>query len=453
MHTDEAVNAYTVGQALAGHGFAYDSRDRHGPALVAFAVPLARWQGARTFADLTESQLRLTAVLAGTTTILLFGFAVEMFGFGACLVAALLFAFAPLPVYYDRYFIHESLFVTVIFGLILTAHRGWKQSSLVQGALCGACAALMLACKETAVLHFAAIAAAFLCVSFRNLRGGTFDIARRKPAILAAAIACLALSALLFLWLGNSHNMRLELPHLTANLFARAAGEGHQKPWWYYFHLLAANSGILVCILAVTGLLYVFRTHDRASHRFLAFYALFLTLIYSLIPYKTPWLALNLWLPLALFAGVAMVALWHTRPTGPIVCAVLGTVIALTTFQDTRQRVFLDPAGETNPYAYAHTSDDLLGLLPELDQIAQEHHLSDPRIAVIAADPWPLPWYLRRFPQTGFWQPGQPFPDADFYITDATATEQYKDNLQNFHADFFGVRPGVLILLWSPLPK
>ena len=79
MHTDEAVNAYIVGELLAGKTFTYDPQDRHGPLLAAFALPLARLQGAKTFSDLTESELRLTSVVAGTVTILLFGAAVEEF--------------------------------------------------------------------------------------------------------------------------------------------------------------------------------------------------------------------------------------------------------------------------------------------------------------------------------------------------------------------------------------
>jgi len=63
MHTDEAVNAYVVGQLLAGQTFSYDSRDRHGPALAALALPLARMQGATSFSELTESELRLTPVV------------------------------------------------------------------------------------------------------------------------------------------------------------------------------------------------------------------------------------------------------------------------------------------------------------------------------------------------------------------------------------------------------
>src|SRR5579859_7049795 len=92
MHTDEAINAYIVGQLLGGESFTYDPQDRHGPALAALALPLVKVQGAKLFADLTERELRLTSVVAGTITILLFGAVVEIFGFLPCLLAAILFA-------------------------------------------------------------------------------------------------------------------------------------------------------------------------------------------------------------------------------------------------------------------------------------------------------------------------------------------------------------------------
>ena len=109
MHTDESINAYITGELLAGEVYHYDPQDRHGPALYAIAEPLVHLLGVRSFSELTESQLRLTPVLFGTVTVLLFGAGVDMFGFIPCLVAALLFAFAPLPVYYNRYFIHEII--------------------------------------------------------------------------------------------------------------------------------------------------------------------------------------------------------------------------------------------------------------------------------------------------------------------------------------------------------
>src|SRR5262249_49850724 len=150
MHTDEAVNAYITGELLATNTFRYDPQDRHGPSLYLLSKPIGQLSGARNFSELTETQLRLGPVIAGSITVLLFGAGVELFGFGVCVIAAFLFAVAPLPLYYSRYFIHETLFVAATLGLILSAGRALKNRSLVAGALAGFCAALMLATKETA---------------------------------------------------------------------------------------------------------------------------------------------------------------------------------------------------------------------------------------------------------------------------------------------------------------
>ncbi len=461
MHTDEAVNAYIVGQLLAGEIYTYDPHDRHGPTLAALALPLARMHGAKAFSDLTESELRLTAVLAGTVTILLFGAAVEIFGFVPCLIAALLFACAPLPVYYDRYFIHESLFAAATFGLILASWRACTRHSAGQAALAGACAALMLASKETAVLHFFALAAAAFVFWLWNLRGKNLGSFWRPKAALAAVAVFLLVSVMLFTWFGSNSKALAELLQAVPNFLARAGGQGHQKPFWYYAQLLTGGwSGGLICALACIGFFQTARKRDPSPYGFLAYYAVFLAVIYCLIPYKTPWLALNFWLPIALFAGLAIESLWRMpakhpalRIAIPAFCILLGTITALSIAHDTRQRVFAHPADETNPYAYAQTSEDLLGLPAEIAELARQDALASPRIAVIASDPWPLPWYLRHFSQVGFWQPGQQLEGADFYITSTEDEEQYGDRLQGFRPEFFGVRPGVLIVLWSPAPK
>jgi len=461
MHTDEAINAYIVGQLLAGEPFAYDPQDRHGPALSALALPLVRMQGAMAFSSLTESELRLSTVLAGTVTILLFGAAVEMLGLVPCLIGAFLFACAPLPVYYDRYFIHESLFVAASFAFILAAGRACRQLSVTCAALAAACAALMLACKETAVLHFFALAAAALVFWLWNMRGKSLRGFLQPTAAIAAAAVFLLLTVILFTWFGRNWKALPALLNAIPHLFARAGGEGHQKPFWYYAQLLTGGwSGGLLLALACIGFIQTVRKRSSSAFGFFAFYLLFLAVIYSLIPYKTPWLALNLFLPITLFAGLAVASLGRLpancstlRRAMPAFCVLLGVVAAFLIAHDTRQRVFVHPADESNPYAYAHTSDDLLGLPEEIATLARQSALASPRIAVIASDPWPLPWYLRHYSNVGFWQPGQPVGQADFYITSTEAANQYSDQLQNFSPEFFGVRPGVLILLWSPAPK
>jgi hypothetical protein len=126
----------------------------------------------------------------------------------------------------------------------------------------------------------------------------------------------------------------------------------------------------------------------------------------------------------------------------------LGLLVA----HDTRQRVFVAPADENNPYAYAHTVEDLLGLPARIEELSKQKNWVQPRIAVVAADAWPLPWYLRKYSQVGYWQPGQAAGTADLYITSPEASEKMSDQLTNYNAEFFGIRPEVLIILWTPIP-
>ena len=460
MHTDEAVNAYIVGQMLAGEPFIYDAQDRHGPALAALALPASRMQGARAFRDLTESELRIVPVVAGTVTILLFGTAIDMFGFANCLLAAALFAVAPLPVYYDRYFIHESLFCAATFGLILASWHAWKQRSAGYGALAGACAALMLACKETAVLHFLALGVAAVLCWFLGGRGTTRIESAVWKSALAAAVSFAVVFVALLTWFGRNWKALPAFFQAGPLLLGRAGGQGHEKPFWYFARLLTSGwSGPMIVCFGCVGLILIFRDRDAAAYRWIAIYGLILGLIYSAIPYKTPWLALNCWLPITLCTASAAVCVgrWSVKRWGKLTATsalcILAIVAVIVVAHDTRARVFRYPADERNPYAYAHTSEDILGLSQEIADWGRQNGVTEPRISVIASDAWPLPWYLRRFSSVGFWPPGQHPGEADVYITSTDAADQYTELLHDFRPEFFGVRPGVLILLWTPAPK
>jgi uncharacterized protein (TIGR03663 family) len=449
MHTDESVNAYVTGQLLAGEPYRYDPRDRHGPALFVFAEPATALLGARDFAGLTETELRLTPVLIGSATVLLFGAVVDLFGFTACFVAALLFAVAALPVYYSRYFIHETLFVASTLGLMAAGGRAWKNNSLVAAALAGGCGALMLGAKETAGLHFFALGLVCLAAVLLPPRG-------KVPAVrvFAVALGVLVLVAvLLFTWLGQNWQAVADLGTAIPRLAARAAGEGHEKPFAYYLHLL--DPTLVLFIVAAAGIYAaVCDAAARAGKApiLLVIYGALIFLIYSAIPYKTPWLALNLWLPTALICGLGVAAFWHQiKDTASRWIVVIAGVFLLATLGvQTKVLVFDRPADERNPFAYAQTSDDLSGLPPRLEQLVAENHLSQPRIAVVAADPWPLPWYLRKFAAVGFWQPGQEPAPSDFFVTSTDLSDALKARLKDFRPEYFGVRPGVLVILWIP---
>ncbi len=464
MHTDESINAYIIGQLLAGESFRYDSQDRHGPALAAETLPVVKLLGAKNFTGLTEAQLRLVPVVTGAATVLLFGAGVETLGFTTCLIAALLFAFAPLPVYYSRYFIHETLFVAATLGLILSGWRALQKRTLLSAGIAGFCAALMLACKETAVIHFFALAVALMVFRFGMpgaVSARTDKILKSVGPMPGASIAKIIFAAitvftftmiLLFTWFGRNWAVFSDLLHAVPSFASRAQGQGHEKPFWYYTILLGGGwSGAVIMGLAVLG---IFRALKSGRRRWLVVYALLAGLIYSSIPYKTPWLALNFWLPLAIFAGMAIEWIWFAAPKLSLRVAVLifsGLLVFLLA-HDTWQRVFVHPADEKNPYAYAHTGEDLLRLPDRLEALARQNGISNPRITVIAADAWPLPWYLRKFSQVGFWQPGQETGAADFFITTTDVSEKLAEQLKGWRPEFFGARPEVLLILWTPAP-
>jgi len=316
----------------------------------------------------------------------------------------------------------------------------------------------MLADKETAILHFIALSATASIFRYWNLRGKNLSWLLRPRTVLAGAFVFLLVVVVLFTWFGTNWKALIALLQSVPDTFARAGGEGHQKPFWYFAQLLTADwSGKIIVALGCIGFFQAVKQRNTSPFGFLAFYFVFVFLLYSLTPYKTPWLALNFWMPIALFSGLAVDSLLRIRVKNPAsrialaaICVVATVAATAFVVHDTRQRVFLHPADETNPYVYAHTSEDLLGLPLEIDRLAHLNAIAAPRIAVIASDPWPLPWYLRKYSQVGFWQPTQRPDKADFYITSTEAAEQHEDQLQNFRPEFFGARPGVLILLWSP---
>ncbi len=452
MHTDEAVQAYLMGAILEGKGYQYSPRDLHGPAPLVVAWPLVRLCGARNFSGLDERMLRLAPALTGALAVLLFALLGRGFGTPAAACAAVLWSVASLPVYYSRYFIHETLFVTASLGLIVCGGRALARGAAGWGIAAGLCAGMMLGSKETALISLAAM----------GIAGGPGLVRRIGPRKQMVASCCLAVAvaAALFLalysWGGAHLRGPLDFIESFGRFGKRAAGEGHEKPAWYYLTLLGGTpGGFTILSLALAGAVHGVRKTDFVP-RFFAVYGLVLFAVYSAIPYKTPWLALNFWLPLSILAGTGLAAIGRGARTNGTRAALMAFMAALAGLQgrETWTRVFALPCDERNPYAYAHTGEDLLRLPERLEQwLCQKKQGSDDlRIAVLAADAWPLPWYLRRFPLTGYWQPGQAPGPADLYITSPETWESMGTRLKGWRPEYFGMRPEVLSILWTPPP-
>jgi uncharacterized protein (TIGR03663 family) len=445
MHTDESVNAYLVGQQLDGASYHYDPEDRHGPALNAIAVPVAKMLGAHSFVELTEYTLRMTTVLMGALAVFLFLPLARALGWTA-LGAAILWAIAPLPLYYSRYFIHETGFVAatlaVMAGGLCSVLANSVERRLGWALFSGVALGLMFAFKETAVLHVAALGLAMLVAARPVWRT---EWRQLLACALGAAALAVIVALMFYSWGFTDWQGPADFVKSFVRFTARAGGEGHEKPWWYYLALFGGGkSGAVWLALTVWGGINMWRHGGWRAH-VLIVYAVAIFVIYSVIPYKQPWLALNLWLPQALLVAWLAADLHTHRRYGTLVVfiAALVTLLAL----DVRTRVFRDSYGDRNPYAYAHTSPDVLRLVTRVEALSQPPDNRNPLLAVMMKDPWPLPWYLRAY-RTGFWKETDDPGPASFYITFANFPTNLTPRVQGITPEFFGVRPNELLLLW-----
>lgn len=434
VHTDEAVNAVITGRLLAGEAFDYQAHDHHGPTYFALSAIVARAAGAHDLASLDETSLRAPAVVSGLVVVAAFAWLALSLGAPPVFAAAWLWVVSPLALYFGRYAIHETLFVALTIALVAALqHPG----GVARAVLVGIAGGLLLATKETALAVFLALAAASLGTGWRPWRTPP-----REVLLGLAAFACVLAGSLT--WGMREPGALGELLASVPGYLARAGGQGHENSVFYYATLLGGSpGGLAVLALALAGCHAAWQPGCKAGWRFLVFYALAVAVIFSLIPYKNPWLALSLWWPLVVLAGLGVTTLRPPWLGGAALCLTVALLL-----HEAMDRVYRRAGDERNPYAYAHTSEDLArisGVLAARDAIAGR----EVAVAVLADDPWPLPWLLRDRTRVGYWKPSDPLPEADVWIVDAAAATRHEGALNGLRPAIFGQRPGVLLVLYG----
>lgn len=204
--------------------------------------------------------------------------------------------------------------------------------------------------------------------------------------------------------------------------FSRAGQDAlHINPWYYYLQMLLLSkygdgptwSEAFIVILAAIGFIVAMRRDHRSAvdsnlARFIAFYTLIMTIIYSIIPYKTPWNLLEFFHGMILLAAIgaaAVIKFQMNKLSRVLINLLMIAGVAHLTLQAylANYRYFDD---STNPYVYAHTVSDVYKVVSRVQEMASVHpDGQNMHIEVIFPenDYWPLPWYLRAFPNVGWW--------------------------------------------------
>jgi len=426
MHADEAVHAVKFGKLLEENFYQYNFREYHGPTLNYLTLIPAWLGGIDKFEDLSEFTLRIVPVFFGVLLILMPLLLIDGLGRSTTLIAAGLTATSPAFVFYSRYYIHEMLLVFFAFGVITCCYRYTRSRNIRWVLLTGIFVGLCQATKETCIIAFGSMLLALLLTLIMQHKemGGISNLKKAiMPShLIAAIVIAVIVSAILYSsFLTNTGGIWDSLRAYTVYFGRASENQLHIHPWYYYLKTLIyfrlaggpAWSEAVIVALAVVGFIFAMLrkpllTADFGLLRFIAFYTAIMTVSYSVIPYKTPWCMLGFLHGMILLAAIgaaAMIKLASSVPARALISLLLVAAVFHLAWQSylANYKFYADPC---NPYVYAHTGSDVFKITERIEDIARIHpegHKMYIEVICPDGDYWPLPWYLRRFPNVGWW--------------------------------------------------
>ncbi|MBW8001965.1 MAG: TIGR03663 family protein [Planctomycetes bacterium] len=446
MHTDEAVHAIKFGQLLEDGQYRYDRNEYHGPTLN-YLTLIPAWLGSdENLNDIDEFTVRIIPVVCGVLLVLLPLLLVDGIGFPAAVWIMAFTAMSPAFVFYSRYYIQEMLLVCFTFAAIAFGFRYTQNKNFKWALLTGISVGLMHATKETCIIAFGSFVLAWV---FTYLLGRREDISTKLQAVkplhvLAAILAAIAVSILFYSSFFKNPEGIFDSVRTYATYFSRASQNPiHNKSWYYYFDILTWVEGFekitfnedYIVVAACFGFFAaISRKYSSFFNsgfvRFIAFYTLIMTVIYSAIPYKTPWSMLGFFHGMVLLSGIGtdcLIKIVRSRWEKVIVWGVIILFGLISPLVQSYLSSFKYYADTSNPYVYAHTSNDIFDITKRVEQISAVH--PDGRnmyIEVVCPDDdyWPLPWYLRSFANVGWWNKVDAASPAAELIIAAPEVEQ-----------------------------
>jgi uncharacterized protein (TIGR03663 family) len=487
LHHDEGVNSFFLINLINTGNYSYDPQNYHGPTLYYFALPLMKLCGRLGF-GLSTFALRLVPVLFGVATVWLILCLRRRLGAVGALAGAALVALSPGAVYMSRYFIHESLFVFFTLGVVVASLRYYDSANPVYLMLASVSAALLFATKETAMISAGVILIAFGMAAFYGRFDNTAPAAKARGRARgarnkrqarnlwrdegsettgerfggAAGIAVWSLSAaalfifvyVLFYTSFFTHAQGVSDSLKTFEVWARTGRKDHVHEWYTYLSWLWQEEPPLLALGLVGALAALGQPRNRFAV-FAALWAFGIIAAYSLIPYKTPWLALNFIVPLAISSGYGLDLLYRRaaadagRSVLVLALAIVALVISGYRMSQLNFRHYDD---DRYVYPYAHT---VRGIFPLLDQInrfaAQTGQGTETRISITSADYWPLPWYLRDYKHIGYYAGRVAVSNEALVI----GSDMQEPELESLLGDryrrlgSFALRPSVTLILYA----
>ncbi|MFA7228756.1 MAG: hypothetical protein WC061_06965, partial [Melioribacteraceae bacterium] len=129
-------------------------------------------------------------------------------------------------------------------------------------------------------------------------------------------------------------------------------------------------------------------------------------LVYSIIPYKTPWSMISFWSGIIIIAAYGITeAVTHSSKYFKTFLVIFAGLGILHQFWQSYQLSFTYSFHPQNPFVYSQAGGDMKLIEERIKQITGPVPGGDKTFICVAAaknDYWPLPWYLRSFDNTGW---------------------------------------------------
>ena len=414
-HFDEGINGSFVVKMWHDGFYNYDPTNFHGPLYFYY--------------------LQLGELLFGRSLVAM-RFATGLFSVGICYMIALhrrffgtaaiwasaIVAVSTGFVFYSRYAIHESMFIFLqlcfAYGYFL-----WRERPSIAAATWMTVGFFgTFAVKETFFIFFVVWGIALLCEKFAQSLFPTYDDwkphhdetveGEKKPA-LSDIIAVALLGAFFAVMAFTGFFMH---PQGLTDMFRAfafwtktgTAPSGHDKEFTYWITLMKLYEWPFLFSLAVSPIAFFF-TGRRG--RVLVLTAIGVWLAYSLIPYKTPWLIVNVLWPLAFVFGFFMRdmgAIFKKFRIGwlkPFAVLVVLWLIVMNLFTMNRLN-FHDFTKVGEPYVYVQTTLQLKTVVDLINaRVRKFPEDQNMKIDVLNRDTWPMPWVFSLFPHVNYSAP------------------------------------------------
>lgn len=236
----------------------------------------------------------------------------------------------------------------------------------------------------------------------------------------------------------------------TYMIWAKTGKQEHVHGFTQHFKWLMAMEAPVLMLSLVGAFMSVVRANNRFA-LFAAQWGFGLLVAYSIVPYKTPWLALNFIIPLAIASGYAVNEFYSWNKSElRFVLYVIVAAIAISGYQTVNLNFFRYD-DDKFIYVYGHTKREFVPMIDRIKQIGQTAGLNENiDISVFSPDYWPLPWYLRDFSRIGYYKEVSQ-TDSALIIINETQQAEMESRLPGRYRRVasYPLRPGVTLVLYA----